>query len=52
MLAVMAAKKEQLTELVPEMEELRADVLAGRAFPKFYLAWIDEALRSVRGSTP
>ena len=52
MLAVTAAKNEQLTELVPEIEALRTDVLAGLAFPRFYLHWIDEALSSVGGSRP
>lgn len=52
MLAVTVAKKEQLTELVLEIEALRTDVLAGRAFPKFYLRWIDEALSAVGGSRP
>jgi hypothetical protein len=52
MLAVTAAKKEHLTELVLEIVALRADVLGCRVFPKFYLRWIDDALSSFRGSTP
>ena len=52
MLAVTAAKEEQLTELVLEIQALKTDVLAGRSFPKFYLRWIDEALSAVGGSMP
>jgi len=52
MLAVTAAKKEQLTELVLEIEALRTEVAAGRAFPQFYLRWIDDALSALGGSPP
>lgn len=52
MLAVAAAGKEQLAELVLDIQALRADVLAGRAFPKFYLRWIDEALSALGGAIP
>ncbi len=52
MLAVTAAKKEQLSELAPEIQALRTDVCAGRALQKFYLRWIDEALHAVEESKP
>lgn len=52
MLAVTAAKQEQLTELVPEIKTLRTDVQAGRVFPIFYLRWIDEALDALGGLRP
>jgi hypothetical protein len=52
LLAASAAKRERLTELIQEIEALRIDVLAGRAFRTYYLKQVDDALGTLKGLQP
>ncbi len=44
MIAIYVVQALKLTELRPELQRLRADVAAGRAFLPYYVRWVDEAL--------
>lgn len=50
MLAVRLAGRLGLRELATDITALRQDVVRRRAFPTFYLAYLDEALERMRAS--
>jgi hypothetical protein len=52
MIAIYVAQALKLTELRPELQRLRADVIAGRAFLPYYVQWVDEALAELGTAGP
>lgn len=48
MLAVRLARELLITELIPQIKELRHKINNGKVFPRFYLKYIDEALTELQ----
>ena len=47
MLAVLIAKELRLTELLPNLRDLRVAIASERALLRFYVRWVDEALETL-----
>ena len=47
MLAVDLAKNLNITELKPELENLKKDIASGKIFLPYYVEWVDKALNAI-----
>lgn len=47
MLAVRVARDLVVTELKPELENLRQDIESGKTFLPYYKRWVDQALAAI-----
>ncbi len=46
-LAITVAHDEQLSELRPDLQSLREDIVRGAVLKPYYLRWVDEALAAL-----